>query len=423
MKYKLKAKKGLVTGPDDPPGKFLSKEDAYWNTVNGTKENLGEDQKMWKQVYDRIYEERPMKTVYSESPYKIIKNKGEFKSHYPLETNEYGLIYDFSKKSYNKYMHPSTLKSVFGNYFTGKGLRRLGKSASNVLNVLVPGAEDMPIIPLANPDFNTNQWMQPRELKRGAYIYPYKKAQEGLNVDEPISKINPIYKWPTFRTKGGRMSSPSYLYSTETNQFTQPDKSQDNIIAKKYTQYNPEVMASQEYLDTYYPKTNYDKLKYGFDPSQLFGTNDASFAYYLEDKSPGKTKNSIINVATPEYWNRDILTHEGYHYIDDMLGNEPTKRLETTMKKNELKTDYDWPSSGEHGAAIRNYEKKIGYYPGDTLPTKIDRSQLDYSWLFKNISDKQIIGLIQRWDNPAYAPVSKMPTIPTPKSIPLKKVD
>lgn len=141
---------------EDPPGGTLSRTEAYWNAVNGTEENLGKDATMWKQVYSRVYKDRPMTTVISETNnYNLdrIKNN-KLSKEIPL---------DLEKKttsphtmSYNKYMNPITIWRKLGNIFTSEGLKALGKFGRNTLNVLVPGPEQLPVIPGAMPDRKVN---------------------------------------------------------------------------------------------------------------------------------------------------------------------------------------------------------------------------------------------------------------------------
>ena len=151
----LYAKGGKLT---DPPGGTLSKSDAYWLAVHGSKENAGQDRKMWKFVYDELYKNPNPERIYMSEAMPGQVLSGEF-----VKTNKI----------------PSKRKP-FGGYLTPDGLKSLGKKASRALNVLVPGAEDMPIIPNAMPDRpinfgNTSLKCGGKTMKRSM-----KRAQGGM---------------------------------------------------------------------------------------------------------------------------------------------------------------------------------------------------------------------------------------------------
>jgi len=152
----------------------LSKSDAYWLAVHGSKENAGKDARMWKDVYKELYVKplNPSRIFMTEAmPGQTVN--GEF-----TVTNKF----------------PKT-KRPFGFSLSKQGIKSLGKSASKFLNVLVPGAEDMPIIPSMMPNYNSLP--NKVEMKKGGKIGdpPWYLRNEGIPFDYNSNKsINNQFK-------------------------------------------------------------------------------------------------------------------------------------------------------------------------------------------------------------------------------------
>jgi len=263
-----------VSRAEGGPVNRLSKSDAYWLAVHGSPENAGKDAGMWKDVFKEIYG----KPLNPERIFAVDAMPGQRVANEFITTNKFPKV-----------------KKPFGFNLTKDGFKILGKSASKFLGALVPGAEDMPIIPSMMPNYNTlpnrmgikNGGMIPVKLDNNEIVYDQFGNPAPIKTNSPIG----IKAGGTF-IKGGKGKTDGINAMLPPNAIViSNDNGEVNKLTNEF-EYNPSKQVIRKYM-------NRAIIKQPKSTKGLYGGGNPWDFYNSPMMITNYNKNMLQQTATP----------------------------------------------------------------------------------------------------------------------------